>query len=319
MNSTNNETSLPIIRCSLQDRVYEPTYLFFKSIYSTYLRLLIGPGILFNSLCLFILSRPRLSNKSTTIVFLRVLALFDILSITFKYIRAEINYQSVGKGREIFLLTSSVCKALYVLMNACISIAMWTIVLMSLDKAVAVSCPLKSSLIVAANIVIVVVLHCASYNWRTSNDSNKQESDLSCCKKNLSTASLQQNCTDRSTTTAAELVLATKRRTNAQVTRMLLAVTLSFIILYFPHITFSFAIKPLISRPCSEISDHDIVVYKLGFYLNIIQRILSDFSHVVNFFLYCLAGKKFRSIFINEFHQLLVDFHLIKQRDRCHT
>ncbi|CAF5003860.1 unnamed protein product, partial [Rotaria sp. Silwood1] len=74
-------------------------------------------------------------------------------------------------------------------------------------------------LIIAANIVIVVVLHCASYNSRTSDDSNKRESDLSCCQKNLSTASLRQNYPDRSITTVAELVLATKQRTNAQITR----------------------------------------------------------------------------------------------------
>ncbi|CAF5053792.1 unnamed protein product, partial [Rotaria sp. Silwood1] len=46
------------------------------------------------------------------------------------------------------------------------------------------------------------------------------------------------------------------------------------------------------------------------------QDILSDLPHVVNFFLYCLAGKKFRSIFINEFQQLLVDFHLIEKNPR---
>lgn len=118
--------------CSLQERVYSPTYLFFKLLNATYLRGLIGPGILLNTLCLIVLSRPRLSSKSTTIVFLRFLALFDILAITLKYIRAEINYQSMEKGRDIAILIPSVCKTIYVLMNASISIAMWTIVLMSL-------------------------------------------------------------------------------------------------------------------------------------------------------------------------------------------
>ncbi|CAF0807631.1 unnamed protein product [Rotaria sp. Silwood1] len=322
MNSTNNETSLPIINCSLQGRVYESTYLFFKSLNSTYLRLLIGPGILLNLLCLFILSRPRLSNKSTTIIFLRFLALFDILSITLKYIRAEMNYQSLEKGHEIFLLTPSVCKALYVSMNACISIAMWTIVLMSLDKAVAVSYPLKSSLITAANIVIAVVLHRTSYDWRISNESTKRESDSSLCKSNKSKLSLRQRCSGSSTTTAAELVLATKRRTNAQVTRMLLAVTLSLILFNIPNTIFFVAVKIydtrqlLLGRSCVDISDGDIVLYKLGFYSSVIQDILSDLPHVVNFFLYCLAGKKFRSIFINEFHQLLVDLHLMKPKER---
>ncbi len=132
MNSTNNHSLFSITNCSLQDRVYTSSYLFFKLLNATYLRLLIGPGILLNTLCLIVLSRPRLSTKSTTIVFLRFLALFDILAITLKYIRAEINYQSIEKGHEILILTEAVCKTLYVLMNSSISIAMWIIVLMSL-------------------------------------------------------------------------------------------------------------------------------------------------------------------------------------------
>jgi hypothetical protein len=132
MNSTDNITFFSTSNCSLPDRVYTKPYLFFKLLNSTYLRLLIGPGIFLNILCLIVLSRPRLSNKSTTIVFLRFLAVFDILAITLKYVRAEINYQSIEKAHQIFLLTPGVCKAVYVLMNASISISMWTIVLMSL-------------------------------------------------------------------------------------------------------------------------------------------------------------------------------------------
>jgi hypothetical protein len=132
MNFTTNGSSTPTSNCDLEERVYTHTYLFFKLLNSTYLRLLIGPAILLNTLCLIVLSRPRLSNKSTTIVFLRFLALFDILSITLKYLRAEINYQSTEKDHEIFLLTDFGCKTLYVLMNASISISMWIIVLMSL-------------------------------------------------------------------------------------------------------------------------------------------------------------------------------------------
>ncbi|CAF0855666.1 unnamed protein product [Rotaria sordida] len=382
MNSTNNESLFPIVACSLQDRVYTSTYLFFKLLNATYLRLLIGPGILLNSLCLFILSRPRLSNKSTTIIFLRVLALFDILSISLKYIRAEINYQSIEKGHEIFLLIPAVCKALYVSMNACISITMWTIVLMSLDKAIAVSYPLKSSiwlthkrafhicclaivilflanlsfinlsdihlarnhrkycglsdisfivdlltasilpmgLITAANIVIAVVLHRTSYDWRVSEDFSKRESNTSFSKRTLSSTSFRQRCSGASTNTGADTILATKRRINAQVTRMLLAVTLSLIIFNIPNTMFFVFVKIydtrqlLFGRLCIDVSDRDIQLYKFGFYSSVTQDILSDLPHVVNFFLYCLAGKKFRSIFINEFNQLLVDLHLMKKR-----
>ncbi|CAF4793336.1 unnamed protein product, partial [Rotaria sp. Silwood1] len=177
-------------------------------------------------------------------------------------------------------------------------------------------------LITAANIVIAVVLHRTSYDWRISNESTKRESDSSLCKSNKSKLSLRQRCSGSSTTTAAELVLATKRRTNAQVTRMLLAVTLSLILFNIPNTIFFVAVKIydtrqlLLGRSCVDISDGDIVLYKLGFYSSVIQDILSDLPHVVNFFLYCLAGKKFRSIFINEFHQLLVDLHLMKPKER---
>ena len=132
MNITGNATVTGPITCSLKARVYSPDYLFFKLLNSTYLRLLVGPGIFLNTLCLLVLTRPKLSNKSTTIVFLRFLAVFDILAILMKYTRAELNYQSIGKQKDLTLLTSATCKAIYVLMNAFISMAMWTIVLMSL-------------------------------------------------------------------------------------------------------------------------------------------------------------------------------------------
>lgn len=134
MNSTLGSQTFvtTVAHCSLTARVYSRTYLIAKYIFSTYLRFLVGPGILFNGLCLFVLSRPKLSNKSTTIVFLRFLAIFDILAVLMKYIRAELNYQSIENHRQIFPIDEVSCKTIYILMNAFISMAMWTIVLMSL-------------------------------------------------------------------------------------------------------------------------------------------------------------------------------------------
>jgi len=128
----NNNSSVINDSCSFIERVYTEDYVFFKYFYATYLRFLIAPGILLNTICVLVLSRPRLSTKSTTILFLRYLALFDILSITLKYIRQEINYQSISKLKFIPFLTPTFCQTLYIGMNTCISIAMWTIVLMSL-------------------------------------------------------------------------------------------------------------------------------------------------------------------------------------------
>lgn len=129
MNTSENSTVIP--SCILERRVYSPVYLFFKLINATYLRVLVGPGFCLNLLCLFVLSRPRLSSKSTTIVFLRFLAAFDILSVVTKYIRAELNYQSMERQRNISFLVPATCKTLVVLMNGFISMGMWTIVLMS--------------------------------------------------------------------------------------------------------------------------------------------------------------------------------------------
>lgn len=133
MNYTSTNSSfLTTTDCSLEARVYTKTYLFFKHFHGTYLRYFLVPGILLNTLCLIILSQPKLANKSTTIVFLRFLAFFDIMAISLKYIRSEITYQSLQKHHDLAILTEEFCKALYVLMNSSISITMWIIVLMSL-------------------------------------------------------------------------------------------------------------------------------------------------------------------------------------------
>ena len=132
MNLTLNDSLVNQSGCFLEARIHTPFYLFAKLVSATYLRAFIGPGILLNTLCLIVLSRPRLAQKSTTILFLLVLALFDILSITFKYLRAELNYQSVEVAKSWVWFAPNLCKILYVLANASVSIAMWTIVLMSM-------------------------------------------------------------------------------------------------------------------------------------------------------------------------------------------
>ena len=128
MNSSENANASS---CSLEVRVYTPDYLFFKTLNSTYLRFFVGPGVLLNALCLLVLSRRRLASQSTTIVFLRFLAVFDIWAVVTKYLRAELNYQSIEKENTVELLVPALCKAIYVLMNTCISSAMWTIALMT--------------------------------------------------------------------------------------------------------------------------------------------------------------------------------------------
>ncbi|CAF5041244.1 unnamed protein product, partial [Rotaria sp. Silwood1] len=92
-------------------------------------------------------------------------------------------------------------------------------------------------------------------------------------------------CSRSSTITGVELILDTKRRANAQATRMLLAVTLSLIILNIPNTIYFVSLniydtrKLIGDHSCLDTSDRDIVLYKLGFYPGIIQDILSDLPH----------------------------------------
>jgi hypothetical protein len=181
------------------------------------------------------------------------------------------------------------------------------------------------AMITAANVVIAVVLHRVSQvslDWGSTEDSNKRDSDSHPLKHQVSSPSISTRPSAISTTATTDVVLASKRRVSAQVTRMLLAVTLSLIICNIPNTLFFVFVKIydtrqlLHKRQCKDVSDNDINLYKFGFYSSVIQDILSDLPHIFNFFLYCLAGKKFRSIFLNEARHFLFDLHLIKRKER---
>jgi hypothetical protein len=182
-------------------------------------------------------------------------------------------------------------------------------------------------LITAANIVIAIVLRRvsrASLDSRLSEDQERRDSDANMFHKKLSYTSTRFRPSGTSIP-PKDIISATKRRTSTQVTRMLLAVTLSLIICNIPNTIFFISVKIydtrelLYGRSCIEISDHDIYLYKFGFYSSVVQDILSDLPHIFNFFLYCLAGRKFRSIFITEVHQFLIDLRLIKRKERRFT
>lgn len=175
--------------------------------------------------------------------------------------------------------------------------------------------------------VIAVVLHRVSrvsIDNQLCEDNDRRDSDPHILNKQISVPSIRIRPSG-SSLPPVDIVSATKRRTSAQVTRMLLAVTLTLIICNIPNTIFFVFVKLfdtrqlLAGRTCRDVSDNDITLYKFGFYSSVIQDILSDLPHIVNFFLYCLAGRKFRSIFINEVHQFLLDLHLIKQKQRRFT
>jgi hypothetical protein len=184
------------------------------------------------------------------------------------------------------------------------------------------------ALITAANIVIAVTLHRVSrmsFDWSPKEDRmSLRTSEISILsKKRPSIAYRYQSRPCPSIT--ADTSQATKRRTSAQVTRMLLAVTLSLIAFNIPNTVTFLSTKIndtrllLQGRSCAEVSNEDIRRYKGGFYTSVIQDILSDLPHIVNFCLYCLAGRKFRHIFFNEVRHFFIEIHLIKRKQRRFT
>lgn len=164
-----------------------------------------------------------------------------------------------------------------------------------------------------------------SFDWPANGDHNDIPSpELNILrKKRLSRSFIQQSSPTSSI--EADSIRAIKRRTSAQVTRMLLAVTLSLILFNIPNTVIFIFTKIhdtrqlLYGRSCADITDDDIKLYKIGFYTSVIQDILSDLPHIVNFFLYCLAGKKFRSIFLNEVRYFFIELHLMKRKERRFT
>jgi hypothetical protein len=155
-------------------------------------------------------------------------------------------------------------------------------------------------LITAANIVTAIVIRRVargSVSGRLSEDHEQRYSDSNISEKKISLTS-NRFCPSSSTIPPTDIISATKRRTSTQVTRILLAVTLSIIICNIPNTIFFIYVKIydtrdlLVGRSCSEISDHDIKLYKFSFYASVVQDILSDLPHIFNFLLYCIAGKK---------------------------
>ena len=184
------------------------------------------------------------------------------------------------------------------------------------------------ALITTANIVIGVILHRVSrlsFQWPVGTDPLELPSSESSDPNQRRFIPTRRGELTSQLSFESESVRSVQRRTSAQVTRMLLAVTISLILFNIPNtIMFVFInkinrIKEVLHiRPCHLLTNEDIQMYQYAHYLSVIQDILSDLPHIVNFFLYCLAGNKFRSIFTNEVRNLLVQFRFIK-RNQGHS
>ncbi|CAF4187582.1 unnamed protein product [Rotaria magnacalcarata] len=184
------------------------------------------------------------------------------------------------------------------------------------------------ALITAVNILIAVTLHRVShtpFDWFVADE----KIDLRSSTMNVMDEKFLSNVyplrSSKSSSVIADTSQATKRRTSAQVTRMLLAVTLSLIILNIPNTIMSLFSRIidrkllLHGRLYTYDRDSDITSYKINFYISVLRDVLLDFLHIVNCFLYYSAGRKFRSIFINEIRNCLIELHLMERTERHFT
>ena len=135
------------------------------------------------------------------------------------------------------------------------------------------------ALITVINIVIVVILYRVShtsFNWhKNEHKIDSQHSSIYNTKKG-SLSGRYHSQSSQNSSVATDTSQAIKRRTSAQVTRMLLAVTLSLIIFNIPNtIMFLYTRindpgQLLHGRLCIDVSDDDIKSYKIIFYSSVI-------------------------------------------------
>lgn len=158
-----------------------------------------------------------------------------------------------------------------------------------------------------------------SFNWsRKEKKVNSQSSELEMLRGTRPSSSNRSQTSPTVSLKTNESHASKRRHTSAQVTRMLFAVTVSLILFNLPNTAMFFFTKKtstrthLRNRDCRSVTDEEISLYQLSFYTSVAQDILSDLPHIVNFFLYCLAGKKFRSIILDEVLHFLSEIHLLR-------
>ncbi|CAF0826110.1 unnamed protein product [Rotaria sordida] len=123
-------------------------------------RFFILPAIVLNLCAFYILRRTRMNRSSSIAFYMQTLALCDVAFFALRVIFGELSSSTTGKH----ILTTGLCKFLFLMVNAVNYTSVWLIAAMNADKFLAVCLPLRVSDLLSrkkAYAVVVAVIICS--------------------------------------------------------------------------------------------------------------------------------------------------------------
>ncbi|CAF1328223.1 unnamed protein product [Adineta steineri] len=123
-------------------------------------RFFILPAIVLNLCAFYILRRTRMNRSSSIAFYMQTLALCDVAFFALRVIFGELSSSTTGKQ----ILTTGLCKFLFLMVNAVNYTTVWLIAAMNADKFLAVCLPLRVSDLLSrkkAYLVVIAVITCS--------------------------------------------------------------------------------------------------------------------------------------------------------------
>ncbi|CAF3410158.1 unnamed protein product [Rotaria sp. Silwood1] len=122
-------------------------------------RFFILPAIILNLCAFYILRRTRMNRSSSIAFYMQTLALCDVAFFALRVIFGELSSSTTGKQ----ILTTGLCKFLFLMVNAVNYTTVWLIAAMNADKFLAVCLPLRVSDLLSRKkayaVVIAVIIY----------------------------------------------------------------------------------------------------------------------------------------------------------------
>ena len=285
-------------------------------------------GTVTNVLSIKVFSRPSLL-KSNMSFLMRVLAVVDMLSLnigTWNEWFSSLTGSYIGAGSDVG------CKTCYYFTNIISSYAGWVLCVITLERIIALALPLRVAEICTkknTSIVLRVILGTIStiyisgffsnvaciYFVFNENQTSFQIRYFCCFYKSTSDIlygwlfliinSLLPFLTllignifililfNQTLRNRREMGVTSDPGQNILLTRMLLTTSLMYLILTLPYAVYLVTVSHLIPL----YSSYDDFVGDMALW-QVLSLVLLHINHSINFFLYCIAGKKFRDEFI---------------------
>ncbi|XP_064641921.1 growth hormone secretagogue receptor type 1-like [Lineus longissimus] len=292
---------------------------------------IIAMGTIFNIATVTVVSSGRIGHVSTRILLI-VLSLSDLLVL---YVGCLDQVLSQAYDIRLRRISDAMCKVSIFLMEFTLMVSSWSVLLLTLERCICVTFPLKAQFICSKRRTYFVVVgvfillfalnsHCLIFMKVGIYPGEGVWCDAGRADAPYFTFYYTAWGIIRVVMYAAipfiviticnvfimfKLLRNMRRRmkmqnTQAQkdltgITFMLVVVSVVFVILALPNQVF-YAIEPIFFPDLSE-SEQQAA---LGFLLGQSSRTMTYSNHAINFILYCISGSQFRAVFFDQMKQL---------------